>query len=181
MLRLHACTRALLLGTIVALSTSLLTAQTPVAAMYADDQVRGKTVALGFFTASIAATSSAPAPAGVYITQGDLQRVFDDSRFRVDGAIVPTNTELQLTAPAPATQRVLIDRVQKQPALMQALQEQAAARRGRGAALDIGVDTFSATLPTAAGSQPTGAIPSRLCLIATDFADGGAIDRRELF
>jgi hypothetical protein len=43
------------------------------------------------------------------------------------------------------------------------------------------VDTFTALLPRNPGSKQSGAFPRAVCLIATDFPKGGAIDRRELF
>jgi len=179
--------RALLLGTLISLAAGVVTAQVqgPIAAMYADDQVRGKEIALGFFTASVPPNTSAPLPAQVYITLGDLQRAFDIERFRPDAAIVPTNTELQLTAASPATQRVLVERVQKQPAIMKTLQAQVDERRaeksprGQAGGLEVGVDHFLAQLATA--NSTANAFPRTVCLIATDFPDGGAIDRRELF
>lgn len=184
MLRLHARSRALLLGTFASLSAGIVAAPqgpAPVAAMYGDDQLRNKAITLGFQTATLPPASTATFPAQIYLTQGDLQRAFDEGRFRPDGAIVPTNTELRLTAPSPATQRVLIDRIQQQPAAMKALQDQADARRGRGPSggLEIGVDSFAAQLPASGGPAPP--FPRNVCLIPTDFANGGAIDRRELF
>src|SRR6185295_12941593 len=91
---------------------------------------------------------------------------------------------------APATQRVLIARVQKQGDVLRDLEDQIAARRKQSSAapggepglLRIGVDTFVAQLPRRAGdAQSHGAFPKAACLIATDFANGGAVDRRELF
>jgi hypothetical protein len=128
-------------------------------------------------------------PARLYLSSGDLERAFDNRNFRPDAAIVPTNTDLLVTAPAPATQRVLIDRVQKQPDVMRDLEEQIAARRkqssapsGESGLLRIGIDTFTAQLPRGAGDKArAGAFPQAACFIATDFAKGGAIDRRELF
>lgn len=185
MLRHFARSSAFLVGTFVLLAGSIGVAQSPVAAMYGDDQVRNKVITLGFVTAEIPATGSASFPAEVYLTQGDLQRAFDEARFRPDGAIVPTNTDLQLAASSPATQRVLVDRVQKVPAAMKALQDQVDGRRSSAARsqsglLEIGVDSFPIRLSTADAS-PGAAFPQHACLIATDFANGGAIDRRELF
>jgi len=190
MLRHFALSGALLFGIVLSLRAAVVAApqapvaapQAPVAAMYGDDQLRGKAITLGFQTASLPATNAAAFPVQVYLTQGDLQRAFDEARFRPDAAIVPTNTDLQLTAGSPATQRVLIERVQRQPAVMKTLQDQADARRGRGAGgqtrpLEVGVDTFVAQLST----SPESSFPRNVCLIPTDFANGGAIDRRELF
>jgi hypothetical protein len=181
MLRPHARFHAFLFSTLVSLSAGIVAApQAPVAAMYGDDQVRSKAITLGFQTASLPATGTATFPAQVYLTQGDLQRAFDDGRFRPDAAIVPTNTDLQLTAASPATQRILIDRIQRQPAVMKALQDQADARRARSSArLEIGIDTFVAQL--AVPSDQASSFPRNVCLIPTDFANGGAIDQRELF
>jgi hypothetical protein len=44
------------------------------------------------------------------------------------------------------------------------------------------VDSFVVQLSSpAAGAQGQGAFPKSACLVATDFAAGGAVDRRELF
>jgi hypothetical protein len=95
---------------------------------------------------------------------------------------------LLLKAPAPATQRVLITRVEKQPETMRDLTEQVEARRKQPAAatgvtgtLQIGLDSFVAQLPRGGKPDATAAFPASACFIATDFAQGGAIDRRELF
>jgi hypothetical protein len=85
---------------------------------------------------------------------------------------------------------VLIDRVQKQADVMRDLNDQIAARRKQSPAsgaepglLRIGLDIFVAQLPRRASeNQPSsGSFPDAACLVATDFANGGAIDRRELF
>jgi hypothetical protein len=164
--------------------------QGPVAAMFRDDQQRGPSIGLSFATMEMPPTAAADFPAQIYLTAGDLERAFDRSQFWPDGAIVPTNTELMITAPSPATQRVLIDRVRRNSSVMRDLQDQIEARRkqtpaaaggGRDGLLDIGVDSFTAQLPRNAGAKRSGAFPRAVCLIATDFPKGGAIDRRELF
>ena len=44
------------------------------------------------------------------------------------------------------------------------------------------MDSFVVQLSSpAAGAQGQGAFPKSACLVATDFAAGGAVDRRELF
>jgi hypothetical protein len=178
----------LLIGTIVALARGAIVAQQrPVAAMFGDDQKRGGAIALSFATAEAPPTASLGVPLQIYLTAGDLERAFDQPAFRPDAAIVPTNTELMLTAPSPGTQAVLIDRVRKQTAVMRDLQEQVDARRKQkpsspagGGLLEVGIDSFVAQLPRQ-GSRGGAAFPKSVCLIATDFPKGGAIDRRELF
>ncbi len=180
---------ALVAGASLALSAGIVIAQQgPVAAMFGDDQKRGDNIALSFGTAELAPTATATFPSQIYLTGGDLERAFDDARFRPDAAIVPTNTELQIASASPATQRVLIDRVRKQSTVLRDLQDQIAARRKpsagasaeQAALLNIGVDWFVAQLPRGS-KQANGAFPKTVCLVATDFAKGGAIDRRELF
>jgi hypothetical protein len=67
------------------------------------------------------------------------------------------------------------------------LLDQIAARRkaapaGDGTVLQIGVDSFFAALPRKGGSSTARHnFPRMVCLIATGFATGGAVDRRELF
>jgi len=159
-----------------------LAQQGPVAFMFGDDQKRGEEIALSFATTELAPTATAAFPSKIYLTGGDLERAFDTPRFRADAAIVPTNTDLDITASSPATQRVLIDRVRKQSAVMRDLQEQIAAHRKQSpAALNIGLDSFVVQLPRQGSKQASGAFPKMVCLIPTDFAKGGAIDRRELF
>jgi hypothetical protein len=179
----------LLIAALLALSAGVAIAQQgPVAAMFSDDQKRGDAIALSFATAEMAPTATAGFPSQIYLTGGDLERAFDESRFRPDAAIVPTNTDLVITAPSPATQRVLIERVRRQSAVMRDLEDQIAARRKQSPAsgqqaipLNIGLDSFVAQLPRQGNKQAGGAFPKVVCLIATDFATGGAIDRRELF
>ena len=154
--------------------------------MFGDDQKRGETIASSFATAEIAPTASAGFPLQIYLTAGDLVRAFDRADFRPDAAIVPTNTELLTTGAWPATQRVLMERVRKQSTVMRDLEEQIAARKKQSPAtsdglMSIGVDTFVALLPRPGRAQTSGAFPKTVCLVATDFAAGGAIDRRELF
>ena len=176
----------LLIGTVGSLLTAVVVAQQrPVAAMFADDQKRGDTISLSFATAEVAPTTAAAFPLQIYLTAGDLERAFDQAAFRPDAAIVPTNTELLTTGAWPATQRVLVERVRRQSAVMRDLEEQIAARRKQSPAaatvMNIGVDHFVALLPRPGRAQGIGAFPKSVCLVATDFAKGGAIDRRELF
>jgi hypothetical protein len=126
----------------------------------------------------------------VYLSAGNLERAFDRSEFRPHAAIIPTNTELVMTAPAPSTQRVLIDRVKKEPEVMRDLDDQVASRRKQPAVapeaerglLRIGMDSFVAQLPRGGnGNQANRPFPRAACFVATDFTDGTAIDRRELF
>jgi hypothetical protein len=172
---------------LVATSAVALAQAGPVAAMFRDDLKREQALALSFLPIELPA-ASAPTPLHVYLSAGDLERAFDTAGFRPDAAIVPTNTNLVVNAASPTTQRVLIERVQKVPLVMADLQDQIAARRkqapagGDGVVLQIGVDAFAAQLPrnaTAPGVK--GAFPKWVCLIATDFPTGGAVDRRDLF
>jgi hypothetical protein len=173
----------LLIAGVLSLPSGLALAQQgPVAFMFGDDQKRGEEIALSFATTEMAPTATAAFPSKIYLTGGDLERAFDTPRFRADAAIIPTNTDLDIAASSPATQRVLIDRVRKQSAVMRDLQEQIAAHRKQSpAALNIGLDSFVVQLPRQGSKQASGAFPKMVCLIPTDFAKGGAIDRRELF
>jgi hypothetical protein len=164
----------------------VVAAQGPVAAMFSSEKQRDAALAASYLTLDLPPAKAAAFPARVYLGAGDLERAFDRPEFRPDATIVPTNTDLLITAPAPATQRVLIERVQRQPAVMRELEDQIAARRNQPRAataadpglLRIGVDTFVAQFGNIPGGAP---LPKAACLIATDFAKGGAIDRRELF
>lgn len=172
----------------VALTGAVALAQDgPVAMMFRADLKREPSLALSFLPIELPGTASSSA-LHVYLSAGDLERAFDTAAFRPDAAIVPTNTGLVITAATPSTQRVLVERVQRQPQLMAELQKQIAARRtqtpagGDGTVLQIGVDTFMSKLSEP--GQPAdnrSPLPRMVCLIATDFPTGGAVDRRELF
>ena len=173
---------------LAALAAATVAQQGSVAAMYNNEQQRDSTLAPSFTTTELPATNATSIPLRVYLSAGDLERAFDRSEFRPDATISPTNPDLQMTASDPATQRVLIARVQKQPDVMRDLESQAATRRkqsststdGEPGILRIGIDTFVARL--AAGDAPSsGAFPKNACFVATDFPKGGAIDQRALF
>jgi hypothetical protein len=177
----------LVAGVALVAARVILAQGAPVAAMFHDDQKRDASLALSFASVELAATR-AGVPLHVYLTAGDLERAFDRLEFRPDATIIPTNTDLLVTASDPATQRVLIARVQKQPEAMRELESQVATRRKQSSAptdgepglLRIGIDSFVAQL--APGNGPSqAAFPKTACFVATDFATGGAIDRRELF
>jgi hypothetical protein len=187
----HVRDGAFAVGSGVALLTVVAIAQAgPVAAMFSDDQRRTGSHAASFDRVEVPATGTTTVPLQVYLSAGDLERAFDTEAFRPDAAIIPTNTDLAITAAAPATQRVLIDRVQKQPGVLRDLESQIAARRqqapstttGEPGLLRIGVDSFvvqlSGGVPRAEGQS---AFPKFACFVATDFAAGGAVNRRELF
>jgi hypothetical protein len=182
---------AIVTGICVAVLSAIAFAQQgPVAAMFADDQKRDTSLAASFASFDQPATPAAAFPLKVYLSAGDLERAFDRAEFRPDAAIVPTNTELLLAAAAPATQRVLIQRVEKQSEVMRDLDEQLAARRkpstgassGDPGPLHIGTDSMVVQLPRGASEgQGQRTFPKTVCLVATDFAKGGAVDRRQLF
>lgn len=161
----------------------------PVAAMFASDQKRDASRAPSFQVVDVPAGKAGQPALRVYLSAGDLERAFDQPEFRPAAAIVPTNTDLLITAPQPATQRVLISRVQKLPDVMRDLEDQVAGRSKQGTArpggepglLRMGIDAFVARLPRGAAAPPDASFPKAACLIATDFANGGAIDRRELY
>jgi hypothetical protein len=164
--------------------------QGPIAAMFAADQKRDQALAPSFLPFDVPSSKSTGAPLKIYLSAGDLERAFDRPEFRPDAAIVPTNTDLALTATSPATQRVLTERVRKHADVMRDLEQQAAARRKQTPAspgkdpgvLRIAVDTFLARLSSDATSTKTeAAFPRLACFVPTDFANGGAIDRRDLF
>lgn len=179
---------AFLLALAVAAAGVAFAQQGPVASMFRDDLKRQDALALSFLPIELPTAGSA-APLQVYLSAGDLERAFDVGAFRPDAAIVPTNTGLVIAAESPSSQRVLVERVSKQPRVMADLQDQIAARQkqapalgGDGGVLQIGIDSFVAQLPRSGqAADGKGAFPRLVCLIATDFAAGGAVDRRDLF
>lgn len=176
-------------GVSLAFSAAIVFAQQgPLAVMFGSDQKRDQSLGASFVSLELAPSKAAAFPALIYLSAGDLERAFDTAEFRPDGAIVPTNTDLQLTAQAPATQRVLVDRVRKQSAVMRDLEDQVSPRRKQPSAdksepgvLRIGLDVITVQLPRSGGDPKSAAFPKTVCLIPTDFPRGGAIDRRELF
>ncbi len=181
--------RVLVAGCLISLVAAIAVAQQgAVAAMFGSDQKRDQKLGPSFTSLNLAPTKGAAFPATVYLGAGDLERAFDTPEFRPDAAIVPTNTDLQLTAPSPATQRVLVDRVRRQGAVMRDLEDQISVRRKQPSAdktepgiLRIGIDVLTVQLPRTGGDRSSAAFPKTVCLIPTDFAKGDAIDRRELF
>jgi len=171
------------------LAGAALAQQGPVAAMFSADQKRDASLADSFLTVEVPATSAASQPLRLYLSAGDLERAFDSPQFRPDAAVVPTNTDVQLRAAAPATQQVLVERAQKWPDVMRDLESQIAARRsqpaiaprGEPGILRIGLDAFVVRLAAAGSAASQAPLPKSACLIATDFSNGGAVDRRELF
>jgi hypothetical protein len=157
--------------------------------MFDSDKARDASRAPSFQLVDLPATKADQSALRVYLSAGDLERAFDRPEFRPAAAIVPTNTDLAMTAAQPATQGVLVSRVQKQPDVMRDLEDQIAARQKQSApkagaepgVLRIGVDTFVAQLPRTAATPANANFPKAACLIATEFAKGGAVDRRELY
>jgi hypothetical protein len=182
-------TVALTIGIALSMAGVAMAQQGPVTAMFAADQQRDTSLASSFATVDLPATGAGSGQLRVLLSAGDLERAFDRAEFRPDAAIVPTNTDLQISAASPGTQRVLITRVQQVPDAMRALESQVAARRAQASAatrgepglLRIGLDHFVARLLPASATASPGAFPKVACLVATDYADGGAVDRRGLF
>ena len=170
---------ALLLGTMVMPGPATLAQEKPVAAMYAADQKRSRTLAQSFAAIDVRPGAADGALLQVYLSAGDLERAFDTTAFRPDAAIIPTNPGLVLGAASPATQLVLIQRVRRRAEVMRDLEQQVAERRKAGE-LQIGVDSFVAHLPRGANATAAGAFPRAVCLLPTDFAVGGAVDQRQL-
>ena len=171
---------AILLGTMAMLGAATLAQETPVAAMYAADQKRARTLAQSFASIDVRPGAADGAPLQVYLSAGDLERAFDTAAFRPDAAIIPTNPGLVLGAASPATQLVLTQRVRRRAEVMRDLEQQAEERR-KGGELQIGVDAFVAHLPRGGNATAAGAFPRAVCLLPTDFAVGGAVDQRQLF
>src|SRR4051812_8528207 len=109
-----------------------LAQQGPVAAMFSADQKRDASLADSFLTMEVPATNAASQPLRLYLSAGDLERAFDSPQFRPDAAVVPTNTDVQLRATAPATQQGLGERAQKWADGMRDLGRQIATRRRQG-------------------------------------------------
>lgn len=173
----------LFLVVVMSAATAVVAQQEPVATMFREDLKRGESLAASFHPIELPAAGSAPA-LHVYLSAGNLERAFDTAAIRPDGAIISTNTGLVITAASPATQRVLTERVAKQPAVMADLQDQIAARRKQAAGADvlqIGIDSFFAQLPRAGKTDSKGMFPRLACLIATAFPTGDAVDQRHLF
>ena len=61
--------------------------QTPIAAMFGDDQKRDPNFAPSFLVVDLPASKAGGARPKVYLSAGDLERAFDRPEFRPDGAI----------------------------------------------------------------------------------------------
>lgn len=186
--RIRTTRAALMAGIALSMAGVGIAQQGPVATMFADDQKRDAFLASSFATVDLPASRAAEEPLHVLFSAGDLERAFDRAEFRPDAAIVPTNTDLQIAAASPATQQVLFARVRKQADAMGAVERQIATRRTQPPAngaepglLRIGVDAFTLQLAPAGAGQSPATFPKAACLVATDFVNGGAVDRRELF
>src|SRR5262245_27308529 len=110
-------------GCLLVSAAAVLAQSGPVAAMFSEYKRRTPSLAGSFEQTELPATGSATVPLQIYLSAGDLARAFDTAKFRPDAAIVPTNSDLQIDAPTPATQRVLIDRVKKRPDVLGNLQQ----------------------------------------------------------
>lgn len=174
----------LLVVLVVSAVAAAFAQQEPVATMFREDLKRGESLAPSFHPIEMPAEGSAPA-LHVFLSAGDLERAFDTATLRPDAAIIPTNNSLVITAASPSSQRVLTERVSKQPAVMADLQDQIAARRKQAAAgadvMQVGIDSFFALLPRSGKVDARAMFPRMACLIATAFPTGDAVDRRELF
>jgi hypothetical protein len=156
---------ALLAGILIVQLPGLLQAQPgprgPVAAMFDDDQKRDSALAMSFVAADLPPAGSVTSSLRVYLSAGDLERAFDKREFRPDAAIVPTNTELRATAASPATQRVLVSRIQKQPEIMRDLDEQIAARRKLEPAAPGGLRATSTAAARPSSTPRSAAAPAQ--------------------
>jgi hypothetical protein len=85
---------ALLLGTMVMPGPATLAQEKPVAAMYAADQKRSRTLAQSFAAIDVRPGAADGAPLQVYLSAGDLERAFDTTAFRPVAASLPTNPGL---------------------------------------------------------------------------------------
>jgi len=176
-----------LLIALVAVPAAVAAQQGPVGAMFESDKARDPARAASFQVVDLP-TQAGQSSLKIYLSAGDLERAFDRPEFRPGATILPTNTDLSITAVQPATQRLLISRVQQHPEVLRDLEAQIAARRKQPAAnaaeagtLRIGVDAFVAQLPRGGAAPANASFPKAACLIATEFAQGGAVDRRELY
>lgn len=178
-----------LAAVIVAVSGSAALAQQgPVGALFDSEKKRDATRAASFHVVELPAAGAGQSPLRASLGVGDLERALDRPEFRPAAVILPTNTDLVIDAVQPATQQILISRVRQQPAVLRDLEAQIADRRkgaaaaggNEGGVLRIGLDAFVAQLPRGANPPATATFPSTACLIATEFAKGGGVDRREL-
>ena len=180
---------AFIVGMSVAALTGVTMAQQgPVAAMFADDQKRNASLAQSFTTAELPATSGASVP---------LQRVPQRRRSRAGlrRIRIPSRRDDCPHQHRPADRGTgagdpaRADRSRSETAGRHA----EPGRPGRSAPA-TGVSTnrrragppshrhrFVRGAPGAGRRCPAGAFPKAACLVATDFANGGAVDRRELF
>lgn len=147
--------------------------------------------ASNFDQVSIGRDGNASDDVNVYLTVGKIQSVFDIDRFRPDGAIMPTNLNLNFRAAFPTTQKYLVERVSKYPNVLKYLVDAGNSERIRrvpGASIDTAVMTMASDAFTVglAGVAPVVGekvrpFPATVCFVATDYPKSGSGDKRDLF
>lgn len=157
----------------------------PVQALFVKEQASNQKLDRSYLNESfpagskVASLSAGATDLTVYVLASDITLAFDKPVFRVDAAIMPTNMDLQLSASFPLTQALLMRAIRTDPAAFGRL-DSAAKAKGM---LSMGSDTLTVDLNP--DNKPTTAekayFPRLLCLIATDYPNGGSIARRDFF
>lgn len=160
----------------------------PVKAAFIDGQNKAQFLARSFVEESLQQPPGTMQPLKIYWTAGIIEPFFDDPLFRADGAIMPTNTALNLSATYPGTQQILIKRVENGGEFNN-LYNQVKSHRYKinpqasndTPVLTLGTDIFTAKLapsPKVTDAQSK-KFPSFVCLIATDTVDGKGYQLRD--
>lgn len=125
-----------------------------------------------FYQESLLVTDANRQPLDVYLLVGDIAMSFDNSKFRPDAAIMPTNRELEFLAKFPITQKIIISRAMKsryaKDSILAAKSEKASVRMATEPVL---VRLKSGLAPVDEEREP---FPSWACFLATDFSTGGS-------
>ena len=104
----------------------------------------------------------------MYLLAGNIERSFDETDLRPDGAILPTNNKLKFAARFPTTQRALVDRVKLYQPAWHALTD---ASKGLAGKIEMATQPVVVELkpPPKTPSLDAAPFPPWVCLLATDF------------
>jgi hypothetical protein len=155
-------------------------AEKPLGTMFRETQAESK-FDRSFFSHEVPRSESSTSSWMVYLFAGDLAKTFDLPKYRVDAAIMPSNTRMQLNAIFPFTQKILLDRVRRHKNEFENLENQVRKIPETDLPMILGTDTFTARLRFQPNSPASLPFPSAVCFIATDNPEGGSIEQRDFF
>lgn len=171
-------TPALVVGLVLSAGASS-GADRPVRQLFVDAKTKTPLLNRSFSTHRV----QAPSDLNVYLFASNIELAFDKREFRPDAMIIPTNDQLLFEEVYPTTQKLLVDRLKREPENYTRVVSEADEYMKKQSRLIMATDFFPIQLkpnsaPKSMEAQP---FPSFVCLIATDATIGGSIDLRPLF